>query len=188
MISVIIPIKKERNEYWKMLPRAINSVLAQTFTDFELIIQIYDNQVSEGRNEGIKKAVGEWILTLDADDELEPNFLEKVWEHKEDYDIVATDATINGIRFKAEPDKEFQSKNRILNCSLFKKEVWNKYNFNEELLAYEDYDFWLKAIRNGFKIGHINIPLVKIYDRPDSRNKYASTHHEELLAQIKRIR
>lgn len=188
MISIIIPIKKERNEYWKLLPKSINSVLKQTFTDFELILSIYENEVSEGRNSGIRKAQGEWILTLDADDELMPKFLEEVSKYTNQYDIIATDALVNGIRFVAEPHKEFESRNRILNCSLFKKEVWERYNFNEQLKAYEDYDFWLKAIRNGFKIGAVNIPLVKINDRPNSRNKYASTHHTELINQIKRLR
>lgn len=188
MISVIIPIKNIENEYWDLLPRAIKSVLRQTFKDFELIVSIYNEEVSVGRNSGIAKAKGEWILTLDADDELTPNFLEEVYKNKGNYDIIATGALINGKLFIPEPHKGFESTNRILNCSLFKKEVWEKYHFNQDLKAYEDYDFWLKSIENGFKIGVVKTPLVNIYDRPNSRNKYASIHHDELINQIKNIK
>lgn len=186
MISVVIPIKKERNEYWSYLPRAINSVLIQTFEDFELTLAIYDNDVSQGRNAGIRKSQGEWILTLDADDELEPNFLEEVSKHFEYYDIIGTDAIFlpSGRRFNAIPNTDFEVNNGILSCSIFKKDVWDKYNFNETIGGYEDWDFWLKAKRNGFSFGAVNIPLVKIYERDTSRNKDAIKKHNELLKQI----
>lgn len=87
----------------QFLPRAINSVLKQTFSDFELIIiddhstdntqQVvgefsdprityirHDNNqgVSSARNTGIKHAKGEYLCFLDDDDEYLPDFLEAI--------------------------------------------------------------------------------------------------------------
>jgi glycosyltransferase involved in cell wall biosynthesis len=97
-ISVIVPLYN-KEEYVK---RAIDSVLAQRYIDFELIVindgstdngpkivkQIKDHRlriidqlnsgVSAARNRGIREAKSELIAFLDADDEWLPDFLETV--------------------------------------------------------------------------------------------------------------
>jgi len=98
-ISVIIPTYNRKDA----LIRAIDSVLSQTYTDFELIIvddgstddtslmfkdndnengkikYIYQENggVSKARNTGIKFAKGDFIAFLDSDDEWLPKKLEK---------------------------------------------------------------------------------------------------------------
>ena len=96
-VSVIIPAFNAMT----YLPETVESVLKQTFTDFEVLLindgstdeiiewatQIKDwrvklisqqNQgVSEARNTGITHAQGEYIAFLDADDLWEPTKLEK---------------------------------------------------------------------------------------------------------------
>ncbi|SDH60545.1 Glycosyl transferase family 2 [Pseudobutyrivibrio sp. 49] len=105
-VSVIIPVyNKER-----YLSRCIESVLNQTFHDFELIlvddgsednslnickkyeevnnhiVVIHqDNQgVSVARNNGIKAAIGEYILFVDADDYLNEDMIEKMYQSAKD--------------------------------------------------------------------------------------------------------
>lgn len=98
-ISVVIPAYNAEGT----LPKSVESVKAQSFTDFELIIVndgskdgtanlldeyaldpkvFYVNQgnlgVSAARNAGAKDAKGDWILFLDADDILLPKALEKI--------------------------------------------------------------------------------------------------------------
>ena len=94
MISVIIPTYNRLS----VLPRAIDSVLNQTFLDIELIIvddgstdktsevirsrypkvicvRQNNSGVSSARNVGIDHASGEWIALLDSDDEWFPEKL-----------------------------------------------------------------------------------------------------------------
>jgi len=95
-VSVIIPCYNHAH----YLPDAVNSVLAQTFTDWEALIvddgstdntcevaaQFTDPRIryiyqenrglSAARNTGIRAAKGEFIALLDADDVWEPTFLE----------------------------------------------------------------------------------------------------------------
>lgn len=90
-VSVIVPVYNTE----QYLPRCIDSILAQTFTDFELIlvndgstdssgmicneyakkdsrIKVFhqgNRGVSSARNKGIDIAKGEWISFVDSDDE-----------------------------------------------------------------------------------------------------------------------
>ena len=102
-VSVIIPTYNRA----KLLPRAIKSVLNQTFKDFEVIIvddgstdnteevinefQKHNKRIkyirheknkgaAAARNTGIKIAQGEYIAFQDSDDEWLPNKLEKQME------------------------------------------------------------------------------------------------------------
>lgn len=100
MISIIIPLFNKSNYVIKCL----NSVLNQTFKDFEIIIindgstdnsleviEKYNfkdidykiiSQINSGvsttRNNGVKSAKYDYITFLDADDWWEPNFLEQM--------------------------------------------------------------------------------------------------------------
>lgn len=181
MVDVVIPIKKDKNYYWELLPRAIESVLNQTYTDFRLIVQVYELDVAEGRNKALRGSDSEYCLTLDADDWLEPTFLEECL--KIDADIIGTGAYLNGFIFH--PGKgNFRNNNQILNCSLFKRKVWEAYKFNDTLGGYEDWDYWIKAIDNGFSLEVIDKPLVNISDIQYSRNKSAIKNHNELKEKI----
>lgn len=96
-ISIIVPIYKAE----KYLHQCIRSIIAQTFTDWELVlvddgspdksgmicdeyarkdsrIQVIhkpNGGVSSARNKGIDKASGKWITFIDADDYILPNFI-----------------------------------------------------------------------------------------------------------------
>lgn len=101
-ISVIVPIYRVE----KFLPQCIESVLNQTFTDFELILvddgspdrcpEICDEVarrdarvrvihqanagLSAARNAGIEIAHGEWLGFVDSDDYIAPQFYEKLYQ------------------------------------------------------------------------------------------------------------
>ncbi|OUN95451.1 hypothetical protein B5F98_09290 [Pseudoflavonifractor sp. An44] len=110
MVSVLIPAYNAE----KTICRCLNSVLSQTFHDFEVIVvndgskdttlsmirgysekdarvKVVDqpNQgVATARNVALEHACGEYILYVDADDWIEPNMLERLLELSDDADIV----------------------------------------------------------------------------------------------------
>lgn len=110
LISVIIPIYNLA-EY---LPKCIDSVLAQTYGNFEVIavddgssdssagiLKEYAEKdsrmkpifkenggVSSARNAGLNESVGEYIFFLDGDDWIEPDTLEKLLKLSDGFDIV----------------------------------------------------------------------------------------------------
>ena len=120
LISVILPTFDRAD----LLPRSIASVLAQTFTDWELIViddgstdntaevvatwqkqsaQIrYVRQANQGvgaaRNRGVAEARGEYIACLDSDDEYRPAHLETRLEllRRHDLDLIQGGVQVAG--------------------------------------------------------------------------------------------
>ena len=104
-ISVIIPLFNKKG----IIKHAIQSVLSQSFHDFELVIVndgstdgsaeivkgIHDDRIvlveqenggpGKARNAGAKHSKGEWILFLDGDDELAEGALEHLWNLTKKY-------------------------------------------------------------------------------------------------------
>lgn len=119
-ISVVIPLYN-KGPY---IARALNSVLAQTFQDFEVIvvddgstddgasivkdfedsrirlIQQENRGVSAARNNGARMAQAAFITFLDADDEWSPNFLETVIDLKEQFPKAGAYSTAISISYK----------------------------------------------------------------------------------------
>ena len=103
-ISVIVPVYNVE----KYLPRCIESILSQTFSDFELLliddgstdtsgnicdayaktdsrIKVYHTEnrgVSAARNLGIQEASADWICFVDSDDWVEEDYLKAFFYEK----------------------------------------------------------------------------------------------------------
>ncbi|MCL5030010.1 MAG: glycosyltransferase [Bacteroidetes bacterium] len=220
LISVVIPCYNQAH----LLSEAIESVVKQTYEDWECIIvndgspdnttEVAQKLISQysdfkirliektngglagARNTGIEAAAGEYILPLDADDTLKHNALETfaavVKENKE-YDIFYSDYETFGTQQKyvtCIAENEFlnplRSDNGLPYCSLYKKEVWSKnsgYNSNM-IWGFEDWDFWLSSLANGFKAKHLALPLLNYRLKNQSMITNALKYNEHLIAQM----
>ncbi len=126
-ISVIVPAYKVE----RYLPRCVDSILAQTFTDFELILvddgspdncgAICDEyaardsrvrvihqenaKVSAARNAGIEVCSGQWIAFVDPDDWLHHDYLRILYEAAEkDTDVVICDCLVTSLDVESDRD------------------------------------------------------------------------------------
>ena len=115
-ISVIVPVYNAE----KYLHRCIDSVLAQTYTDFELLliddgskdqsgeicdeyaqkdarVRVFHQEnggVSSARNLGLDNAKGEWVTFVDSDDWAKPYYIEHLVASIDGADLVVAYATI----------------------------------------------------------------------------------------------
>lgn len=160
-VSVVIPVW---GEYKKYLPEAIESLSKQTYKDFKVIIADKATNLPTARNLGVKQANTPWVLCLDADDKIEPTFLEKTIGKD---DIVS----VGQVMFEDEHEiwipkehptfNDFIRGNQIHCASLFKKEVWETVGGFDETMTngYEDWDFWCQALKAGYTVTTIQEPL-----------------------------
>jgi len=162
MVSIIIPYW---SEYVKYLDECIESVKAQTYKDYEIIVIDDETDLAKARNKGIKKAKGDWIVILDVDNKLTPNYLEKTVNKG---DIVATDLQYfegsNGIFTTIKPTLDILRNGNVVDANAgYKKSVWEKvggYDENMPYRGWEDYDFWYRCLKAGYDITVINEPLI----------------------------
>jgi glycosyltransferase involved in cell wall biosynthesis len=170
-ISVIVPVYNSE----KYLERCINSILAQTFIEFECLlvddcstdnsleicnnfkkkdnrIKVYHKKFNEGtaqaRKTGVLYAVAEFIIFADNDDWIEPIMLEELYNKiiSNDYDMVCCD-------FISENSKE-----RIYR----KQDIRNRTNTEliREIITWENFFDFLPVTWN-------KLVKAKIYKRVD---------------------
>ena len=101
-VSIIVPVYKVE----KYIKKCVDSILSQTFTDFEVLliddgspdhsgdicdkyasthdcIKVFHKNnggVSSARNVGLENALGDWITFIDADDFVSPTFIEHLYQ------------------------------------------------------------------------------------------------------------
>lgn len=188
-VSIIIPCYNQG----KYVAEAINSALRQTFKDIEIVcvndgstdnsvetIKSFENKyknfiflnneenrgVIYSRNFAIKNCNGAYILPLDADDIIEPTYVEKavkILDNNPNIGIVYCKAKIFGNYDKYWNLKPF-NKSDILyeNCifcsALFRKSDFIKIGGYNNNMKYgcEDYDLWLSFIEQGLEVFQIN--------------------------------
>lgn len=188
MISVIVPLYNKGNK----VCRTIDSILKQDFIDFEVVVvddgSIDDSQdyvlkykdsrihyfykenggVSSARNYGVKVSNGEWLLFLDADDELADNALSEILKLRKTYPhcrcVVGNTLWLQDgrkVNQKLNCKKAFISKtpffliwcNKIYpatrNMAIHRSLVEEYGGFDERMSFYEDWEFSLRMMRHG---------------------------------------
>lgn len=213
-VSVIIPCFN----YGRYLKECIDSVLQQSYKNVEIIVinnasednteevcMQYNNIVyiknkephyaSYCRNQGIKRAKGEYILFLDADDYLDASYIEKavyILDNNKNIGLVYTDCYRiydNGEKkyWKSENynRNNLLNYNYITNNSIFRKSLVNLVGMMDEALEIlEDYDFWLRIteVSDAYRI-----PEPLFYYRKHDKNKSLRNTHEERLKKTNEI-
>ena len=212
-VSVIIPCYN----YGQFLDEAVDSVLAQTFQDFEIIIvndgstdeftnkllATYDkqktrvlNQANQGlggaRNSGIRVSSGEYIVCLDADDKLHPEFLSKTIpildaDHEHQYGFVMTWVQLFGDLTFIWETAEFDPylvgmRNGMHPAAPFRKACWDAaggYNEHMTTCGYEDWDFWVSLAALGYKWVTVKEPLI--YYRKSAGSMLGKANEKRLV-------
>jgi glycosyltransferase involved in cell wall biosynthesis len=207
LVSVIMPAYNAAEH----IAETIESVLIQNYRNFELIVvddgstdntrnivTSFENDKikyfykdnggpSGARNLAIKKAKGQYIMPLDADDMITPDFITRHLEEFEkhpDVDLVYSDVLLidensTPIRIMNKPEYQDQ---RYLIRDLFRaghpivpfrlgirRTVFEKIGlYDEDLLIGEDYDMMRRFVKARLKSHHLSEPLHLRRMRTDS--------------------
>jgi hypothetical protein len=212
-VSIIIPCYNKA----KWIGEAIESCLNQTHKPYEIIIvndgstdnsesiitgfqgvrYFYQtNQgVSAARNNGLNKATGDYFILLDADDKLQPEFIEKTLkEMTGDIQICYTDFIGLGewegrIHNALEPDNMRTGQVVPSTMALCDMRVLDPYgNFKSNIKTFEDAEFWLNCYYNrklNFK--HLPEPLCYYRRTQGSRIDYLNQTAKERYAVLNEL-
>lgn len=138
------------------------------------------------------EAKTDFICFLDADDELDPHYLEHALEGAEAADLVVPSVQRLSADGKPEgapyfiPSRPILTSNYIVISALIRWSLFDAAGgFREDLAFYEDWDLFLRLIGH-YNAREVHRPkaVLKVRDRPNSRNK---VKHSEAEAMVKRI-
>lgn len=212
-VSIIIPCYNQG----RFLSDAIDSALAQTHKNIEVVVvndgstdntaeiaRSYGKRIkvvtqtnkglSAARNAGIKASTGGWILPLDSDDTIAPDYIAKTIGKA---DIVGTWIKCFGkskdIWKPAHglPTYEnFLKQNHLFSCTLFNRSVFtNTGGYDEEMFVrgkqgcngFEDWEFWLRATKEDFGVFIVPEPLVNYRIHEVSMYRDADKNRSKIL-------
>lgn len=222
-VSIIVPCYNQA----QYLDEALQSVLVQTYQEWECIIvddgspdnteeiakkwlekdsrfkYLYKENggLSNARNSGIDIANGEFILPLDADDQIGNDYLELA------IDEFQKDASLKVVYCKAEKFgeesgvwdlkpfsvKDLALQNMIFCSSVFKKEDWTKVSGYDANMIYglEDWEFWIAILKKGggvkqldkigfyYRMKHDSMIQVLNYEKKKKLHEYISIKHAD---------
>ncbi|MES2680313.1 MAG: glycosyltransferase [Bacteroidota bacterium] len=213
IVSIIIPAYN----HGSYIRETLDSVLAQSFSDWECIIVdngstddtgtivkayvskdsrfhyhfIEQKGVSFARNTAVQLSKGEYILPLDSDDKIAPAYIEKavkIIKGDKNIKVVYCDAELFGAQKRQWTLPEYSLKGLLLENSIFCTALYRKSDFeaaggyNENMKeGFEDWDFWIKLLKNGGQVYKIKEILFYYRIRPESRNNSLNEEKQRRL-------
>lgn len=215
LVSIIVPCYKQAH----YLSEALLSVLEQSYSNWECIIvndgspditelvakewlakdprfkYLYKENggLSSARNAGVKNSLGEFILPLDADDILHPDYLKRIVPVLESNDTLAIVSSftkfftnkINNVVHELKPKganyRDLMFQNHLVATSLFRKKCWEEVGGYDESMVkgFEDWEFWLNVTKKGCQFQFVEEFLF--YYRKAKKSMLVDTinHHAE---------
>jgi hypothetical protein len=217
VVSIITPIYN----YGVMFEKTLNSIFESTYKNLEIIIVcdgatdnyvlsklktlenhpnikvIYQENLgpSSARNNGIKNSTGEFILPLDSDDMIYPEYIQSCLNTikiNKNISPVYCDThhigQMQGIEQRPEWSLErLRQGPFIVNCSMFRREAFDICEgYDTDLFGWEDYDLWIRMGLNGFTGKRISKPLFYYFhhEKDGTVSTEANKNQQELYNKI----
>lgn len=137
------------------------------------VIQQKNSGLAFSRNVGICIAKGKYILPLDADNKIKPDYIRKALAilESDEYDIVYAKPVFFGDNIESRKFKtqNFNSTDLIFGnfidaCAIYRKDVWIRNNGYDERMPHpgvEDWEFWINSFFNGYRFKFLNEDLYE---------------------------
>lgn len=171
-------------EWSKKAETAIRSAKLQTHQP-DVILHVHQKDLATARNTGAEMADAKWIIFLDADDTLDPGYVQAMISHGDEttlrqpstlgvYPDGSEDAT--PVLIPARPLSE--SNFLVIGTMCLKDQFLAVGGFDSNLPVLEDWDLWLRMYKNGAIIGKRPKAIYRIGVNPESRNQNVDLHHK----------
>lgn len=225
IVSIIVPCYNQA----QYLNEALQSVLDQTYENWECIIVndgspdnteevaqkwidkdnrfIYlfkeNGGLSSARNAGIVMANGGFILPLDADDKIAPNYIElAVFSFQEDDSIklvyCKAEKFGNEMGIWDLPPfsmKGIATQNMIFCSSMYRKSEWERFGgYDMNMInGFEDWEFWIALLKNGGNVKCLDCigfyyrmkpnSMIQVLDKEKKKklHEYMSVKHADFF-------
>lgn len=169
------------------------------------VIEQENKGLATARNVAVRAAEGEYILPLDADNRIYPRYIDlgiDILDTDPSVGVVYGDANYIGIKsglwhVGAFDFERLLRRNYIDACAVYRREVWvqnNGYDPSMPMQGHEDWDFWLGAVKRGWRFHYVpeilfdyrvakESMITRAYGRDRENVEYILRKHADLFAQ-----
>lgn len=170
-VSIIIPTFGDLAVWGPLADRAQSSAEAQTMP--AEIVRVHGETLAQARNTGAARAAGEWLVHLDADDELDPGYVEAMLQGSAELRQPAMLGVLDGIEDDYPvllPRRPLCDSNFLCIGTMVSKDLLARVGgfLGEPML--EDWSAWLRCWLEGATIESVPDAVYRVHVRPESRN------------------
>lgn len=192
-VGIVIGIFGDLKEWTDRALRAAESVKRQTVTCPWVIS--WDDTLQKARNGGVELLVQEcaevgseieWLIFLDADDTLDPRYVEKMLRGTGDLRQPSTvgvypDGSEDSVVVLIPPGRTLLEKNHLVIGSMIRASIFNAIGGFNDLPVLEDWDLWIRCARAGAQITACPDAVYRVGVNLDSRNQDTDLHNKTYL-------
>lgn len=171
-VSVIVGVFGD--ESWSALAheRAIPSAEGQAPVVFSR-----GESLADCRNRGAERAESEWLLFLDADDELAPGAVDALARASGDLRIPATSYVRRGIPAEPMfwPQNDIRDTNYLVVSTLIRRDLFWEVGGFQDCLCYEDWLLFGAAVKSGATVEQVPGAVLRVHVNPRSLHRGGSS-------------
>jgi len=168
--SVSVCIGTFGDPIWEQRARkAAESAVAQRCAE---VVHVHGENLADARNRAVEEATGEWVVTLDADDELLPGYVDAMGRASGDLRAPTLELAYHDRRVR--PDLTKRDIERMNPCCIgtaIRRELLLDLGGFPAFEAWEDWGLFLRAVRRGATIEHVPGAVYRSWVRAHSRNQ-----------------
>jgi len=168
-------------DYGTWGPKAENAARSADLQSwsFDQVICSHGETLHEARNNGADLAHTEWLVFLDADDELDYKYCESMLNGKGDIRQPATLGIVNGVEDDFPvviPERNLAEANYIVIGAFVRREQFLRVGGFDAYPVLEDWALWIKCKLDGASILPCPEAIYRVHVNLEGRNNQADLH------------
>lgn len=174
-VGVIVATYGDKVAWDWLAEKALASVRAQTCPP-KALVRIHGNSLHEARNQGAEQCADcPWIIVLDADDELDPRYIEAMLagspgDVKVPHIQRVRDGVSGAVGLMKIPAGSIFERNYVPIGAMIRREWFLKVGGFEDWPIYEDWCLWMRLEKAGAVFTICPEAVYRIHWRRGSRN------------------
>lgn len=185
-VAVIVPMFGDE-EKWKLLAqRALHSARFNSIAPYEGGM-FWGSTLAEARNKGAQTCCSDWLIFLDADDELDFHYIEEMLKGEGDIRQPSTLGVVDGVEddypvlIPPHAGGMLAGNHLVIGC-MVRRELFLMAGGFRELPILEDWDLWIRCVLEGAVVSTCPEAIYRVHVNPNSRNQ--QNLHGNVYSQI----
>lgn len=180
-VDVCISYYGDKAIWEPLAKRAKASAVAQTVQPYTVFTTYFEEgPLSRARNVCAARSSADWLIFLDADDELDPGYVEAMLAGEGDLRWPSTLGVVEGREddypVLLQPKQNLLWGNHMVIGSMVRRRIFEQVGGFRDLPCLEDWDCWIRCVIAGAQTAPCPEAIYRVHVQPNSRNKDETLH------------